>query len=428
MFQPNRRGGVKKICLIGSLLLASSFSLFGATRSDSLTVVTPCDWTLAQKAIAPASLFLGSTLIGHFDNEIKKFRDDVAPNYHYSYDDVLQVAPGLSVVGLRCAGIKGRSNGWGEMLSAMLCSSMMSVAFTEGLKNTTGRTRPYSEYERNSFPSGHTMTAFTSATILHKEYGKVSPWYSVGGYACASFVGISRILNNKHWASDVLAGAGFGIAAGEIGYLINDQLFRGEKSTSYKKGTPSFFGLNAVFAPLGKDIEVERYEEHLKFSHKSGYGYALEGAYFPFKHLGLGGKMTALYNIFESSNPTMRLESNYRAKNYSIAPGLYLSHPLNDHFLIGCKYLFGLGGSFSFNVDRIEENTTNRIFFDEYTYGWNMESGAFLHVLIGNNLALSLASNYCNTNARFEFFEFGGNKTNTHNLTVEIGVNVALGN
>ena len=426
MPKSKQRGDWKKTRLIACLLLISSFSLFAAVPSDSAsTRPVSSQWDLAKKGIAPASLLLSSTLIGHFDNEIRDFRNEVAPNYRYSYDDFLQIAPGIGAIGLRCAGVKGRSETWGEMLSATLLSSIMSVAFTEGLKNTTGRTRPYNEYEQNSFPSGHTITAFTSATILHNEYWEVNPWYSIGGYACAAFVGISRVLNNRHWASDVLAGAGLGIISGEMGYIINDQLFHSTPSTTYKEGNPHFFGANALFSPIGKDISVLLYGNELHFKHKYGYGYAIEGAYFPLKHIGIGGKMTALYNIFESDNPTIRLESNYRARNYSIAPGLYLAQPLSDQFLIGCKYLFGLGGSFSFNVDKVEE-TTDRILFDEYTYGWSMESGAFLHYLICDKLALRLASNYASSSARYEFFDFGGNQENTHNLTVELGINVAL--
>lgn len=429
MVHLNKQRGKMRATLLGGLLFTSSVQLFGASPlSDSTRIhTTQDDWSLVKKAIAPASLFLGSTLIGHYDYEIRDFRNEIAPNYQYGYDDFLQVAPGVAFLSLRCAGIKGRSKSWKEMLSATLFSSMMSISFTEGFKNTTGRTRPYNEYERNSFPSGHTMTAFTSATLLHKEYGGISPWYSIGGYACASFVGISRILNNKHWTSDVLAGAGMGIMAGELGYIINDRLFHEQPNgITYKKGNPSFFGLNAICAPVGNDIETQIGENILRFDHKFGYGYAIEGAFFPFKHIGIGGKMTALYNIFESANPNLQLESNYRAKNYSIAPGLYLSQALSDRVLIGGKYLYGFGSSFSFNVDKIIEGVPDRILYDEYAYGWQMEGGAFLHILLYKSMALNLAANYTSSNARYQFYQFGGNTPRVHNLTMEVGLNVAL--
>ena len=47
-----------------------------------------------------------------------------------------------------------------------------------------------------------------TATMMSKEYGGRSPWYSVGAYSVATVTGLMRMANNKHWLSDVLAGAG----------------------------------------------------------------------------------------------------------------------------------------------------------------------------------------------------------------------------
>ncbi len=79
---------------------------------------------------------------------------------------------------------------------------------------------------RNSFPSGHTATAFMTATMLHKEYGHLSPWYSIGGYTVATLTGVTRQLNNRHWMSDIMVGAGIGILATELGYFLADLIFR----------------------------------------------------------------------------------------------------------------------------------------------------------------------------------------------------------
>jgi membrane-associated phospholipid phosphatase len=65
----------------------------------------------------------------------------------------------------------------------------------------------------DSMPSGHTVQAFVSATLLDMEYRDTSPWISVGGYLCAGATGFLRVANNRHWASDVLIGAGIGIAS-----------------------------------------------------------------------------------------------------------------------------------------------------------------------------------------------------------------------
>jgi membrane-associated phospholipid phosphatase len=56
-----------------------------------------------------------------------------------------------------------------------------------------------------SFPSGHTMVAFSLATAISEEAH--NPWVSGLAYGTAALVGWSRVYDNKHWASDVVAGA-----------------------------------------------------------------------------------------------------------------------------------------------------------------------------------------------------------------------------
>ena len=59
----------------------------------------------------------------------------------------------------------------------------------------------------SAFPSGHTWRAFVVATVLAERHGKVAAWI---GYPIATLVGLARIEQNVHWASDVLAGAALG--------------------------------------------------------------------------------------------------------------------------------------------------------------------------------------------------------------------------
>jgi membrane-associated phospholipid phosphatase len=94
---------------------------------------------------------------------------------------------------------------------------MMGLVYP--LKTMTHVPRP--DYSSdNSFPSGHTAQAFVAAQFFQKEYGHRYPWLSAGMYTLATGIGVSRVLNNRHWASDVLAGAGLGMGSVELSYLL----------------------------------------------------------------------------------------------------------------------------------------------------------------------------------------------------------------
>lgn len=69
-----------------------------------------------------------------------------------------------------------------------------------------------------SLPSGHTAQAFLGASILAQEYQYRYPWMPYAAYGVASTVGVMRMMNNKHYISDVLVGAGIGILSTKIIY------------------------------------------------------------------------------------------------------------------------------------------------------------------------------------------------------------------
>ncbi len=71
---------------------------------------------------------------------------------------------------------------------------------------------PFSGQE--SMPSGHTAMAFALATSLSDDIDR--PWASVGLYTLAGAVGWSRINDNRHWLSDVAAGALLGITSAKL--------------------------------------------------------------------------------------------------------------------------------------------------------------------------------------------------------------------
>ena len=72
--------------------------------------------------------------------------------------------------------------------------------------------RTKSEGEYQAFPSGHTSSAFATATVVAEHYPAYGPW----AYLAAGLVGLSRIMEEKHWPSNVVFGAGLGYLTARI--------------------------------------------------------------------------------------------------------------------------------------------------------------------------------------------------------------------
>src|SRR5688572_505488 len=98
----------------------------------------------------------------------------------------------------------------GDLIEAQL----VSVTLTQSLKFATNRTRP--DGEARSFPSGHASAAFTTASVLHRHFGKRA---AIPAYAVAVYTSASRLQANSHYASDVFVGAALGIAIGRTATL-----------------------------------------------------------------------------------------------------------------------------------------------------------------------------------------------------------------
>lgn len=139
----------------------------------------------------------------------------------------------------------------------------LTGAALEGtLKVLTGRTRP-TYYDANveaepkflgpfakigrdangnrrysSFPSGHTTVAFAAATVFAQEY-KNKIYVPIIAYSAATLIGISRITENKHWATDVLTGAVIGYMAGK-NVVNNYHRYAKLKASQQNKNTVSF--------------------------------------------------------------------------------------------------------------------------------------------------------------------------------------------
>jgi len=198
--------------------------------------------------IIPAALIsYGVTSLGYhslkdFNQNIKEEVAIEHPHRTLPLDNYLQYAPALAVYGLNAAGIKGKHN-FKDRTILYGMSMLISNATVFSIKKFSGEMRP-DESDMYSFPSGHTANAFVAAEFMRQEYKEVSPWYGVAGYAMAATTGYLRMYNNKHWFSDVVAGAGVGIASTRLAYWLYPMIKR-----SFSKNKE----LNTVVMPTYSD-------------------------------------------------------------------------------------------------------------------------------------------------------------------------------
>ena len=194
-------------------------------------------------------LIIGGFIAKGQDKHFRGLRNDYLPRFNRHLDDYTQYLPAAVLLGLKLGGEKSRSS-WKRMLASDLFATTIMAGIVNSLKYTTHVERPDGS-NRNSYPSGHTATAFMTATMLTKEYGSRSPWIGIGAYTVASATGIMRMANNKHWLSDVLMGAGIGVLSTELGYYFADLIFKNrglnnatDSETFRKWQKPSFLSLN----------------------------------------------------------------------------------------------------------------------------------------------------------------------------------------
>lgn len=180
------------------------------------------------KWIAPAVLITSGTLTmldsdaDEFflsNYEVREERNENFLNFSNHADNYLQYAPAAAALIMSVSGVEGKHN-LVNQVALLIKSELVMSAVVYSLKYTVGEARPDSG-KKNSFPSGHTAQAFTAAAFLAKEYGYKNVWISIGAYTTATTVGVFRMLNNRHWISDVLVGAGLGILSTEVVYFTH---------------------------------------------------------------------------------------------------------------------------------------------------------------------------------------------------------------
>jgi len=140
----------------------------------------------------------------------------------------VEVAAGTAAATVLVGEVFG-SQGTARLGTRTLEALLLNSALTSTLKILVGRARPGTGFEEDrfapislnanrwSFPSGHTSTAFAWATVLsNDELRDDAPFVPYVVYPLAAWAGASRLLDGKHWFTDVVAGAAVGIFSAQV--------------------------------------------------------------------------------------------------------------------------------------------------------------------------------------------------------------------
>lgn len=209
------------------LLFLVSITAVSAQNSVSDSIVvrdTVQNLKFNYKQLIIPGVLIGYGFIGLESDQLKSFntqiRDEVKEDIDnkITIDDFSQYAPAASVYALNAMGIEGKNNL--KDRSIILATSYLIMSTTVfSLKHITKVERPDGT-SNNSFPSGHTANAFAGAEFLWQEYKDKSIWYGISGYIVATGTGLFRMYNNRHWLTDVAAGAGIGILSTKAAYWL----------------------------------------------------------------------------------------------------------------------------------------------------------------------------------------------------------------
>jgi membrane-associated phospholipid phosphatase len=250
--------------LISAVLLATTLALNAEAQvQDTILKKTPL--LTGKDALLLGAFTLGTAAVSPLDLRVAKRLQDPGTQENQFLSRAATGFRVLAVPGSLLAGaglyVLGRADGQRRVQALGLHSVesiLIATALGGGIKFAAGRARPFvdtdnprdfqlfrgfSDDRYRSFPSGHTITAFAFASTLTREtqfWWPHSVWY-VGTlmYGGATLMGLSRIYNNQHWASDVMGGAAIGTLIGlkvakythsHPGNHIDNQLIKGRNS------------------------------------------------------------------------------------------------------------------------------------------------------------------------------------------------------
>lgn len=258
----------------GTLMCVSLAVTAQAQVQDTINIKTPLfvgkdalllgAFMIGTAAVAPVDLKIASRLQDPGTQE-NRFLKNAATGFRLLGD------PGSLVTG---AGVYlvGRAGG-NRRAEALGLHSVESILLADmiggGIKFVAGRQRPFADIKTpynfqlwrgfqgdqyRSFPSGHTIAAFAFASTVTREsqfwWPHAAFYVGTVFYGGAGLVGLSRVYNNQHWASDVVAGAALGTIVGlkvvrythsNPGNHIDRELIKGR--TSAIQANPILFSI-----------------------------------------------------------------------------------------------------------------------------------------------------------------------------------------
>lgn len=328
--------------LIASLLLNCYGKADAMERTDSISRFDHAASTpLFKMAHASVPVIIGGLAIYGANNNLKDAAAAGSHAMHYDtqYEDYLQYAPGLALLALKIGGVESRSS-WSRMIVSDAFSAVLTIGVAESLKRTVGDVRPDGEDDR-SFPSGHTAISYMLATMLHKEYGCRSPWISLGAYTVATTTAASRMIHNRHWMSDIVVGAGIGVAATEIGYFLADLIFneRGLSDWVYADPLDRWRNPSFLATDLAMNLPLTTYHmpDGSKVQTAIGANAGMQGAYFFNPYVGIGGSATMAVMPIEHDGTLAQKPMNAAR----VLAGAYFSYPVFTQLRIGAKAVAG---------------------------------------------------------------------------------------
>lgn len=196
------------------IVLLTLLTIFGLPHGHAVRDSTATHGL--TRYMLPATLVTAGFIVNLPD--IKRSVMDITPQTKTKADDYIQYLPIASLYLLDFSNVKSKNSTWDKTKFLALSLAATGV-IVHTLKPTIREQRPNSN-AFNSFPSGHTALAFTGAGVLYHEFKDRNKFIAYSGFVTATAVGVLRQTNRKHWASDVLAGAGIGMLTSTLIYHI----------------------------------------------------------------------------------------------------------------------------------------------------------------------------------------------------------------